>query len=64
MTTNYDNVCVVIHEPEFVTVTITEEQLALLQTMCDVVRDDDDDENPCIPFAAALYDEITLEMKA
>jgi len=61
--TSTDNLCAQIHEPEFVTIAMTVEQMRLLQTICDVIRDDDDETNPCIDFAAALYAEIDAELK-
>jgi len=60
MSADMTNVCVVIHEPELVTVTITTQQLEMLRIMCDVIRDDDHMQD--IPaFADALYQEIIAE---
>jgi hypothetical protein len=44
MSADTTNVCVVIHEPEIVTITMTIEQLYLMQTIMDVARQDECDE--------------------
>ena len=38
-----------------VTITLTADQTHLLHTILDVIRDDNDDINPCVPFADTLY---------
>lgn len=59
-TTDNTNLCCEIHEPEIVTITMTLDQLHLLTTICDVARDDDDEDRPdLIDFADALWEETT-----
>ena len=60
---DYTNICVVIHEPKIITVTLNEDQLLLLEQICDMVSDDDED-TPCGEFAAALHEEIYSEIEA
>lgn len=48
-------VLIVDHKSDLVLVALSTEQAALLRTICDVVRDDDDDTNPCITVADDLY---------
>jgi hypothetical protein len=62
ITTDHSNVCSIIHDPELVTISMTVKQIELLKIMCDTVRDDDDDSNPCVAFADALYTEIDAEL--
>lgn len=72
MNTDTDtNVCVVIHEPEIVTITMTINQLRLMETLMDVVRQDelddvlfDDVERvECAELAEAVYQEIGVAFK-
>ena len=58
-TTDNTNLCCEIHEPEIVTVTMRLDQLHLLETICSVIGDDDDeDRRDHADFANALRDEI------
>jgi hypothetical protein len=52
------NPMVDVFSDESVVVHLTLDQLHLLETIMDVVRDDDDDTNPCIPFAEMLHQHI------
>ena len=63
--TTYDNtlgIRVLMRDNNHAEIIFTTEQLHLLQTICDITRDDDDPTNPCIPFADALYTEIRDEL--
>ncbi len=67
MSTDTTNVCVVVHEPEIVTITLTIEQLHLMQTIMDVARQDECDEDEviraaCADLAEAVYQEIEEEI--
>ena len=68
MSTDTDtNVCVVIHEPEIVTITMTIDQLRLMETLMDVARQDECDEKEtirmeCADLAEAVYQEIRAEL--
>lgn len=55
---------VLMRDNDHAEIILTTTQLHLLQTICDVTRDDDDPTNPCIPFADALYAEINAELDA
>lgn len=63
MTTDHNNVCAVIHEPDVVTITMNLDQLLLLEQIMDMVSDDDDPQTPCVDFAAAMHREIYEEVK-
>lgn len=61
------NVCVVIHEPEIVTITMTIDQLRLMETLMDVARQDECDEEEtireeCAELAESVYQEIRAEI--
>lgn len=61
--TDNTNLCCEIHEPEIVTVTMRIDQLHLLQTICDVIREDDDETRQHFAdFAESLYREIDDEI--
>ena len=67
MSADTTNVCVVVHEPEIVTITMTIEQLHLMQTIMDVARQDECDEDEtmrkqCADLAEAIYQEIEEEI--
>jgi hypothetical protein len=67
MSADTTNVCVVVHEPEIVTITMTIEQLYLMQTLMDVARQDERDEEEeiraaCADLAEAVYKEISAEI--
>ena len=68
MSTDTDtNVCVVIHEPEIVTITMTIHQLRLMETLMDVARQDECDEEEtirveCAELAESVYQEIRAEL--
>ena len=67
MSADTTNVCVVVHEPEIVTITMTIEQLYLMQTLMDVARQDECDEEEeiraaCADLAEAVYQEISAEI--
>jgi len=68
MSTDTDtNVCVVIHEPEIVTITMTIDQLRLMETLMDVARQDECDEEEtirveCAELAESVYQEIRAEL--
>ena len=64
---NHDNVCVVFHEPDLVTISITYAQMKMLETIADIARQDEADDDTVreeiADFAHALYTEIGEEMK-
>ena len=67
MSTADTYVCVVIHEPEVVTLTMTIEQLRIVQTIMDIARQDECDESDtarseCATLAEDVYNEIGLEL--
>lgn len=67
MSTADTYVCVVIHEPEVVTLTMTIEQLRIVQTIMGIARQDECDENDtdraeCANLAEDVYNEIGLEL--
>ncbi len=67
MSTADTYVCVVIHEPEVVTLTMTIEQLRIVQTIMDIARQDECDEGDtaraeCANLAEDVYNEIGLEL--
>ena len=70
MSTDNDTyVCVVIHEPEIVTITMTIDQLHLMETLMDVARQAECDEEEtirveCAELAEGVYQEIGAEMKS
>ena len=62
-------VCVVIHEPEVVTLTMTVEQLRIVETIMDIARqdecdDDDTSRKECADLAEGIYQEIGTETKS
>ena len=63
----HTNICAVIHEPELVTISITFDQMKMLQTIADIARLDEIDGDPereeIADFAEALYVEIGEEIK-
>ena len=66
--TDNRNVCVEIHEPELVTITVTMDQLRMIEKIMDVARQDECDESDvmraeCADLAEAVFNEITDAIK-
>jgi len=68
-TTTTDNIRAVIHTPDFnlVTISITFDQMKMLETLADIARQDeadgDEEREEIAEFAEALYTKIGEEMK-
>jgi hypothetical protein len=67
MSTADTYVCVGIYESETVTLTMTVEQLRIVQTIMDIARQDECDEGDtaraeCANLAEDVYNEITREL--
>ena len=67
MSTADTYVCVGIYEPEVVTLTMTVEQLRIFQTIMDIARQDECDEDDtarleCANLAEDVYNKITREL--